>query len=199
MDILSTHDVARFCKVTPRTVLRWVDSGILPGYQTGGGRRRVQREDLLRFMKERGMEIPEELFVVRNRIALVDDDALHVKTMERALRAFSTTLDVRSANDGFAAGALLYSFRPHLVFLDLIMPGMDGFEVCRRIRADPEFEGVGICVVSGHLTPVVKARLRELGADECLAKPFRRADLEPLLQRFVPDALPGALSDRPLN
>ena len=146
MEIMSTHDVARYCNVTPRTVLRWVDSGVLPGYQTGGGRRRIQREELLRFMKSRGMEVPDDLFEVRTRVAIVDDDALHVKSLERMLQTLAPRVEIRTAADGFAAGALLYSFRPHLVLLDLVMPGLDGFEVCRRVRADPDFEGVGIVV-----------------------------------------------------
>lgn len=189
MDIMSTHDVARYCNVTPRTVLRWVDSGVLPGYQTGGGRRRIQREELMRFMKSRGMEVPDELFEVRTRVAIVDDDALHVKSLERMLQTLAPRVEIRTAADGFAAGALLYSFRPHLVLLDLVMPGLDGFEVCRRVRADPDFEGVGVVVQSGHLTPVVRSRLRELGTDDCLTKPLRRSEIDPLLRRFVPDAL----------
>ena len=185
-EILSTHDVARFCGVTPRTVLRWVDAGVLPGYLTGGGRRRIQKGDLIQFMRGRGMELPDELQPMRNRVAIVDDDLLHVQMMQRLLRSMAPHLEIRTAADGFSAGALLFSFRPHLVFLDLVMPGLDGFDVCRRIRAEPEFEGTGVAIVTGHMSAPVRRRLTELGADECLTKPFRRADLRPILQRFVP-------------
>jgi excisionase family DNA binding protein len=189
MEPMSTHDVARFCNVSPRTVLRWVDAGLLPGYETGGGRRRIRRDELLLFMRARRMELPPELVEERVRVAVVDDDALHVTTMERSIRALAPRAEVRTASDGFGAGALLYSFRPHLVLIDLVMPGLDGFEVCRRIRADPEFEGVGVVVQSSHLTPVVRTRLRELGVEHWMTKPVRRTDLEPHLRRFVPAAL----------
>lgn len=184
-DILSTHDVARFCGVTPRTVLRWVDAGVLPGFLTGGGRRRIQKDDLVRFMRGRGMELPDDLQPVRNRVAIVDDDLLHVQMMQRVLRSMAPHLEIRTAADGFSAGALLFSFKPHLVLLDLVMPGLDGFDVCRRIRAESDFESTGIAIVTGHLSAPVRRRLNELGADECLAKPFRRADLRPVLDRFV--------------
>ena len=190
-EILSTHDVARFCGVTPRTVLRWVDAGVLPGYLTGGGRRRIQKGDLIQFMRGRGMALPDELRPVRNRVAIVDDDPLHMQTMQRVLRAMAPHLEIRTATDGFSAGALLYSFQPHLVFLDLVMPGLDGFEVCRRIRAEPKLQSCGVVIVTGHSSGPLRRRLTELGADECLIKPFRRAELQPLLARFVPAPPPS--------
>lgn len=188
-DDLSTHDVASLCGVAPRTVLRWVDAGVLPGYQTGGGRRRVRKADLLAFMRGRGMDIPAALAPDRNRVAIVDDDRLHVQMLSRMLTGTYPGITVETAADGFAAGAMLFSFKPNLIFLDLVMPGMDGFEVCRRIRADSAFDDVGIVVVTGHLTEAWRQRLEELGADECLVKPFRAKDLEPLLKRFVPEGL----------
>ena len=186
---MSTHDVARLCGVAPRTVLRWVDAGVLPGYQTGGGRRRIRKGDLVTFMRGRGMAVPDELAPNRNRVAIVDDDRLHVQMMLRMLHAGYPGLEVETAVDGFAAGALVFSFKPHLIFLDLVMPGMDGFEVCRRIRADRAFDDVGIVIVTGHLTDAWRTRLAELGADECLVKPFKPQDLDHILQRFVPEGV----------
>jgi CheY-like chemotaxis protein len=137
------------------------------------------------------MELPDELQPSRNRVAIVDDDLLHVQMMQRVLRSMAPHIEIRTAADGFSAGAMLFSFRPHLVFLDLVMPGMDGFDVCRRIRAEPAFEGSGVCIVTGHMSAPVRRRLLELGADECLTKPFRRADIRPVLDRFVPAPMPS--------
>lgn len=194
-DDLSTHDVASLCGVAPRTVLRWVDAGVLPGYQTGGGRRRVRKADLVTFMRGKGMDIPAALAPNRNRVAIVDDDRLHVQMLSRMLTETYPGITVETAADGFAAGAMLFSFKPNLIFLDLVMPGMDGFEVCRRIRADSAFDNVGIVIVTGHLTEAWRQRLEELGADECLVKPFRPRDLEPLLKRFVPEGLQAETTD----
>lgn len=190
-DVLSTHDVADYCGVSPRTVLRWVDAGVLPGFQTGGGRRRVQVADLVQFMRGRGMTLPADLAPRRDRVAIIDDDLLHVQTLQRSLQALGPRLSVRTASDGFGAGALVFSFRPHLVFLDLVMPGMDGFEVCRRIRAEPALEATGVVVITGHVSAPVEARLLELGADQVISKPFRRAQLLPVLERYVPEGLAG--------
>lgn len=194
-DDMSTHDVARLCGVAPRTVLRWVDAGVLPGYQTGGGRRRICKSDLVDFMRGRGMDVPAELSPHRYRVAIVDDDRLHVQMLSRMLVDAYAGLEVESAADGFAAGALVFSFKPHLIFLDLVMPGMDGFEVCRRIRADTSFDDVGIVIVTGHLTDAWRLRLAELGADECMVKPLRRRDLQALLERFVSEGMKGPHPD----
>lgn len=187
--MLTTHQAAEYLHVTPRTVLRWVDAGVLPAHSTGGGRRRIKPDDLQQFMRSRGMDVPSFSGGERLRVAIIDDDALHVRGLERALRAIAPAIELETAADGFAAGALLYTFRPHLLLLDLVMPGMDGFEVCRRVRAEPLFSGLGVVVQSSHVTPVVHVRLRELGVDHVLSKPVRRAELEPVLQRFVPDAM----------
>lgn len=184
---LSTHDVAAICGVAPRTVLRWVDAGVLPGYQTGGGRRRVRRDDLVGFMRGRGMEIPASLRARRDRVAIIDDDRLNVKTLKRMIGSAYPGMRIEAAHDGFGAGALLFTFRPHLVLLDLVMPGMDGFEVCRRIRAEPDFTDVGVVVVTAHDPEPFRQRLAELGATDVLRKPFRLSQLEPHLQRFVPE------------
>lgn len=135
------------------------------------------------------MDVPEELAPHRNRVAIVDDDRLHVQMLSRMLTDAYPGIEVETAADGFAAGALVFSFKPNLIFLDLVMPGMDGFEVCRRIRAESAFDNVGIVIVTGHLTDAWRQRLAELGADECLVKPFRAKDLEPLLERFVPEGM----------
>lgn len=189
MTDLSTHDVARMCGVAPRTVLRWVDAGVLPGYQTGGGRRRIRPDDLLDFMRSRGMAIPAGLQQRRDRVAVIDDDRLHVKNLKRLLQMEYPALQVEPAHDGFGAGALLFTFRPNLIILDLVMPGMDGFEVCRRIRAEPDFVDVGIVVVTAHDPEPFRQRLEELGATEILRKPFRLTHLQPVLQRYVPEGL----------
>ncbi len=156
--------------------------------------RRWAQPRLLAFMRGRGMDIPAALAPNRNRVAIVDDDRLHVQMLSRMLTGTYPGISVETAADGFAAGAMLFSFKPNLIFLDLVMPGMDGFEVCRRIRADSAFDDVGIVIVTGHLTEAWRQRLEELGADECLVKPFRPRDLEPLLERFVPEGLAAEAS-----
>lgn len=175
---LTTGEAARLCAVDPRTIARWMDAGLMRSHRTGGGRRRVLRSDLLSFMRARGMPLPDRAERTdRARIAVVDDDPLVVKALLRALARIVPGADCRSAHDGFLAGTLVASFRPDLVLLDVIMPGMSGVEVCEHIRSVPDLAGAAIIIVSGHLTDELRARLATAGADRCLTKPFDRGEL----------------------
>jgi len=184
--VLSTTQAARMCQVDRRTMLRWVDGGLLPHHQTGGGQRRILPADLAAFMHERGMPVPSKLDPGPVRVAVVDDDVGFVASMVRFLASEIPGADIRTASDGFAAGLLLSSFRPQLVLLDLVMPGMDGYEVLRRIRQRPELTRTAVVVVSGTVTPDLSASLLAQGASAALPKPADPARLRNLIRKIIP-------------
>ncbi len=173
--ILTTGQAAQLCSVDRRTVLRWVQTGLLPGYRTAGDRTRIRYEDLVAFMRAHEMPLDDE--PATPRVGIVDDQPAVIRSLRRnILRAFPDVL-IESAGDGFAAGILATTFRPHLLFLDVVMPGMDGVEVCQRIRADESLQGTSVVVVSGHLEPGLERRLLKAGADRFIVKPFAMADV----------------------
>lgn len=81
------------------------------------------------------------------------------------------------ASSGAAAIAAFPDFRPHVVLLDLGMPGMDGFEVCRRLRALPDADSVLIVIVSGYVQDEQKVKAMEAGANYYFVKPIETAKL----------------------
>jgi excisionase family DNA binding protein len=176
--------------VHTRSVLRWVKAGQLPAYQTGGGRWRIWPDALAAFMVERGMRVPPELSVGPARVAIVDDDQAYVQALVQTLTELAPAIEIRTAHDGLAAGLLLGTFRPDLLFLDRVMPGIDGFEVLARLRAQPELDGTCVVVVSGELTATARRRFLESGADRCLAKPVQQRELLQVLSDVLP---PGSL------
>jgi DNA-binding response OmpR family regulator len=118
------------------------------------------------------------------RIA-VDDDPRVVKAPVRFLARIVPGADCRSAHDSFSTSALLASFRPELVVLDVVMPGMSGLEACEHIRSTPALAGT--VIASGHPADEFRDRLAEAGADRCITKPF-----DDDLARAVVDLLPPA-------
>ncbi len=116
----------------------------------------------------------------RRRILVVDDN-------EDAASSLATLLirvyhqDVRIARDGHEALALVEDFRPELVLLDIGMPGMDGYEVARRLRASPEFRDVPLIAVTGWGQEQDRQSSREAGFDRHLVKPVDPAELRDLL------------------
>lgn len=103
----------------------------------------------------------------RDRILVVDDEPQILQALQRALRARGYT--VSAATDGEDALAEVDRFVPHLIVLDLNLPGIDGFEVCRRVRA---WSDVPVLVLSVREDELDKVEALDLGADDYLTKPF---------------------------
>jgi DNA-binding response OmpR family regulator len=106
------------------------------------------------------------------RIVLVDDDANLRHTLGYALR--QEGFEVFVAEDGERGLETFHQSRPDVVLLDVMLPNLDGFEVCRRIRRESE---VPILMLTARDTEVDKVVGLELGADDYLAKPFSTREL----------------------
>ncbi|MEM6709421.1 MAG: response regulator [Pseudomonadota bacterium] len=166
---LTPNEVAELFGVSPVTVRQWSQKGMLTALTTAGGHRRYTPDALNAFAAERGMRIP---FPAADRLLIVDD--------ESSLRGFLTALfqtscegvEVDAAEDGFVAGMMVHSFRPSVVLLDIMMPGLDGIEVCRRIKNDPDTQHIRVVGMTGHFTPEVERQLLKAGAEVLLKKPF---------------------------
>jgi CheY-like chemotaxis protein len=112
----------------------------------------------------------------RRTVLVVDDDALNRKLIETLLRADGHA--VVSADTGAAALAAVAASRPDLLILDLMMPGMDGFEVIRRLRATPAGSRLPILMVTALDDPASRARLAAAGIERVLTKPVDRWQLK---------------------
>ena len=163
---------AKLCGITRATLLRWVKSGKLNSFLTPGGHHRILKEDLEVFMRENRMfhlvsETPDH-----NKILVVDDDVQHQRLIGKIFSKNGYQLE--NAIDGFEAGIKIMRFKPDLVILDLVMPNMDGFEVCRAIRNDPETRNIKIIILSGFGTEENRNKSIALGADVFLSKPVEK-------------------------
>ena len=103
------------------------------------------------------------------RVLVVDDILPNVKLLEAKLS--SEYYDVLTATSGEEALKLADSDRPDLILLDVMMPGMDGFEVCKRIKGNPELAHIPVVMVTALTDSVDKVRGLEAGADDFLSKP----------------------------
>ena len=103
-----------------------------------------------------------------------------VRNTENACRPAPLTARLPEATfaaDGFEAGRLTATFRPDVVLLDLRMPGRDGFQVCRTIKADPATSHTLVIAMTGFYSPETEARILECGAVRCFAKPVEPSTL----------------------
>ncbi len=179
-ELLTPAAVANLLGVAPVTVRAWASKGLCANRITPGGHRRFARYEVERFARERGMALASELSSVTPRTLVVDDDP----NIQRLLCDFLAERGVATAiaGDGFEAGFQVASFHPNLVLLDLKMPGMDGLEVCRRIKADPATRATRVVFLSGYLTVERHQAMRSAGADLCIEKPLDMALLATQLE-----------------
>lgn len=151
---------------------QWAARGLLRSRTTPGGHRRFLLSDVEEFARSRG-SMPVPLRSGRpDRVLIVDDDIQLGAYLAEIIKSRDAAIAIEIARDGFEAGAKVESFRPHALLLDLMMPGMDGFEVCRWLRSRPTLNHVRIVAMTGFPSEENVERIMIAGADACLQKPL---------------------------
>ncbi len=191
---LTTGEVAQYCQVSPVTVFRWIKEGKLSAHSTPGGHYRVRATDLLAFLAKHSIPVDTELrrrMAGEVRILVVDDEQAIVETIVRNLQRLGSQFRFATAYNGFEAGRQLALFSPDLIVLDLMMPGVDGLDVCRQVKGDPTTRHIKILVVTGYSSEQQLQAAREAGADDCLPKPFSGAELRSRICKLLNIAAPA--------
>jgi two-component system cell cycle response regulator DivK len=112
---------------------------------------------------------------VNERILIVEDHPLHMKLMEMALRGKNYTL--LKATDGEAALDLATSQRPDLILMDIRLPKMDGFQVTKKLRENPEFSDTPIIALTAHAMAGDRESVIKSGCNAYLSKPIDTREL----------------------
>ncbi len=177
--VFTTGEAAKICKVSQQTIIRCFDNGSLKGFRVPGSRfRRIPRDLLYSFMKDNGIPT-DALESGKRKLLIVDDDQELVELMVDVF-ARDGRFDIKTANNGFDAGMLVKEFRPDIVVLDVMLPDINGREVCQRVRMDPTMGSVKVICISGMIERDKIADLRAAGANDFMNKPFA---VETLLDR----------------
>ncbi|MBW1921899.1 MAG: response regulator [Deltaproteobacteria bacterium] len=185
-DVLTVYKASQYCRVSPKTIINWIEAGHIKAYKTVGGHRRINREDLETFMRKQGIPMPEKPDEDgKKRILVVDDDPIIVETIVQALEEEEFDYEVISASDGFEAGLQVNHFKPHLLILDIMMPDINGYEVCRKIKETEETKDTKIIVLSAYLDEEKFKKMKEYGADLCFSKPLPLPQLRQEVARLL--------------
>jgi len=169
--VFTTGEAAKICKVSQQTIIRCFDSGQLKGFRVPGSRfRRIPRDVLYKFMKDNG--IPTDALESGRRKALVvDDDTELVELITDVLEA-DGRFEIRVANNGFDAGMMVKEYKPDVLILDVMLPDINGKDVCERVRSDSTLDDVQIICISGMVEADKVDDLKKAGANDFLQKPF---------------------------
>ena len=184
-----TFEVARICQVSPASVSRWIKNGTVKASQTVGGHKRLSRNELVRLLHELKLPIPAELERGSGiKVLIIDDEPIMRKVINLSLSEYFSELAIDEAEDGFQAGMKLMAVLPDLVTLDLGLPGIDGFQICKMIRASKELAHTKILVISGQREKQIQDRVFKAGANAFLEKPVQKSALkETILEMFEVD------------
>jgi len=169
---MTPNEVAELLRVSPVTIRQWAQKNWIKAATTAGGHRRFLRKDVEEFARQRGMELSSD---GPPRVLVVDDNRSFARYLADLLA--SQSLEIETAHDGFDAGRKVLQFDPAIVLLDLKMPGMDGFSVCRQLKDDETTQNIRIIAMTGYYTPENESNIIKAGAEACLAKPFDKAVL----------------------
>lgn len=174
--VFTTGEAAKICKVSQQTIIRCFDNGSLKGFRVPGSRfRRIPRDQLFAFMRDNGIPT-DALESGQKKLLIVDDDEDLVELIREGFSR-DGRFEIRSVNNGFDAGMGVREFRPDLVILDVMLPDINGKEVCQRVRGDSALDMVKILCISGMVEKDKVAELMEAGANDFMQKPFAIEDL----------------------
>ena len=162
----SSQDVAEILGVTRTSVVKWIRQRELSAFRTLGGHRRISATELVRFATEHGMPIPEALRELAiAKVLAVDDEPPFLRALQRAFKLHAANeFSLETAESGLDAMMAIGHLKPDFLLLDICMPGLDGFEILKRVQANPIAQGLVVIAMSAEMSEATSKRCQKLGA-----------------------------------
>lgn len=141
--------------------------------------RRIPRDELIRFIRQNNIPA-NHLKGGHKRVLVVDDDEMIIELFRDVLGTDERFL-VKTATTGYDAGVVTEQFKPDLLIIDYMLPGINGNVVCKTVRQNAKLANMKVIIVSGIVNRDEIKGLLEAGADDFIRKPF---NIEKLLDRI---------------
>lgn len=186
--VFTTTEAARICHVERATIIRWIDVGILKAFKTPTGRNKIICEDLVDLLKKNSMPIPKELQdMARPLIYVVDDESDFLYILKERLIGgrVKTDFDLETFDNAFDALMAMGKTRPDVLVTDIRMPGMSGYEFCKKLKASEETASIKIIIISGYLDEELERFRKDGLADAYMEKPIDFKELRKMLTAYI--------------
>jgi excisionase family DNA binding protein len=182
--VFTTGQVAKICKVAPRTVSKWFDSGRLKGYRIPGSQdRRIPRENLIRFLREHEMPLEDLVEEELHKILLIGTEKLFNDRIKELLPE-NDDYKYELAQSGFEAGTLAQSFHPDTIIIDLGLGRSESIQITANLRKNEIYASTLIIALAGE-DEADPDKLKEYGFNDVFKKPFDVALLSERIQTFA--------------
>lgn len=178
----TTFEAAKICHVTHHSIKNWIKQGLINASRTPGGHYRILEPDLDAFREEYDM-FPRDKGAAKERIMIVDDEPDTLTLMRNILsdQGYELITVSNATEVGLRAAQLI----PDLILLDFLMPELNGFDVCKALRANELTRNIPIMAVTCLTKEEDIERIFECGADEYLPKPFKMEQLQEKVQELI--------------
>jgi twitching motility two-component system response regulator PilG len=140
-------------------------------------------------MDTQGAETSERI-----KVLVIDDSKTIRRTAEALLN--KAGFDVLTAEDGYEALPKIVDFRPHIIFVDIMMPRLDGYQTCALIKHNRSFNSTPVVMLSSKDGLFDRARGRLVGAEDYVTKPFSKEELLGAIKRYVPEVRPTSPTEK---
>jgi excisionase family DNA binding protein len=184
-EVCSTREAADRLGVSLRTVQLWSEAGLLRAWKTPGGHRRILTASIDELLKRRGGVGARRPAGGDYQVLVVEDEPDFRELFELHLRSWGLPLHLSSVPSGFDALLQIGASRPDLLITDLRMPGIDGFEMLRALKASGEISELEIIVVTALTEHTIAERGGLPAGVTVLHKPLRFAELRQRLDPLV--------------
>lgn len=144
----STREAARLLGVSLGTVQNMVERGTLQAWKTAGGHRRVSMRAIEAYLQQRQPQYQAPPSSRRLKILIVEDDVFFQEQYRLTIASWDLPLDIKIVGDGYESLIQVGLDRPDVIIVDLMLPGLDGFEVIRSLRSKPELASMNVLVIS---------------------------------------------------
>lgn len=184
-EVCSTREAADRLGVSLRTVQLWSEAGLLRAWKTPGGHRRILTASVEELLERRGADAARRKPGGQFQVLIVEDEPDFRHLFELHLRSWDLPIHLQSAPSGFDALLHIGASRPDVLITDLRMPGIDGFEMLRALRASGAIKELEIIVVTALTEHTITERGGLPPGVTVLFKPLRFTDLRLRLARFI--------------
>jgi len=166
---LTPVEAAELLMVSTASIRLWASKGLIPAQTTAGGHRRFLKRDIEVFAKSMEVDTQKSGDI---KVLIIDDNRALLEYLTELLSDLPGIEAIEIAADGFEGGRKVESFRPDVLLLDIMMPGLNGIEVCERLKASEGNQQIRVIAMTGYAASEDIDRMMAAGAEACLNKPI---------------------------
>lgn len=185
---LSTGEVARLCGATTASVNNWIKSKKIKAYNTPGGQYRILVKDLIKFIRQNNMPVPEELKdLIKKRILIIDNDKTNLQILKRSINEIPLHMDIYTTCEKYSALITLGDMKPDVLFLNYELYGNDTEKIYESIKHFESLSRTIIFIIDGGM-PYHKnysGKIQLYNDDEFIEKPLSIEKIKNILQKTL--------------